>query len=141
MHQGDLPFQKQKRRKREETKSDHSKITPRLFLAKRFKMSEDNTKGNTGRATTRITLLEFLFVDPKSDLSHFMRSDIVHVFSASHPYSYVISQGNTNFLTRSKSFRALVDKAYAVCDSDNTGEVGKTELYAGLLWVHCKFAA
>ena len=42
----------------------------------------------------------------------------------------------TNVLTRSKPFRMLVDKAFAVCDADQTGHVCKTELYAGLLLVH-----
>jgi len=43
-------------------------------------------------------------------------------------------------LTRSKAFRALVDKAYAVCDSDKAGKITKTELYAGLLLVHLNLA-
>ena len=42
----------------------------------------------------------------------------------------------TNVLTRSKPFRMLVNKAFAVCDADQTGHVCKTELYAGLLLVH-----
>lgn len=48
------------------------------------------------------------------------------------------NQKDGNFLTRSKPFRLLVDKAFAVCDGDKTGHICKTELYAGLLLVHRK---
>ena len=43
-------------------------------------------------------------------------------------------------MTRSRAFKALVSRAYAVCDNDKSGEVGKAELYAGLLLVHLKLA-
>jgi hypothetical protein len=45
-----------------------------------------------------------------------------------------------NVLTRSKPFRKLATWAFSVCDSDKTGEVGKTELYCGLLLVHLNLA-
>lgn len=51
-------------------------------------------------------------------------------------FSFVDS---TNFLTRSRAFQTLVNKAFAICDSDGVGEVSKSELYAGLLLVHCKW--
>ena len=46
----------------------------------------------------------------------------------------------TNVLIRSKPFQKLVEWAFDVCDSDQTGEVGKPELYAGLLLVHLNLA-
>eukprot|EP00934_Nitzschia_sp_Nitz4_P003386 Nitzschia sp. Nitz4//scaffold100_size80364//40970//41762//NITZ4_005346-RA/size80364-processed-gene-0.55-mRNA-1//-1//CDS//3329532100//3376//frame0 len=49
-------------------------------------------------------------------------------------------QESGNFLTRSRPFKALVAKAYSVVDGDNTGEVSKSELYAGLLLVHLNLA-
>jgi hypothetical protein len=50
------------------------------------------------------------------------------------------SKGSGNVLTRSKPFGKLAQWAFSVCDSDNTGEVGKTELYCGLLLVHLNLA-
>lgn len=49
-----------------------------------------------------------------------------------------LNEEKLNFLTKSKPFRLLVDKAFATCDGDKTGHVSKTELYAGLLLVHRK---
>jgi hypothetical protein len=49
-------------------------------------------------------------------------------------------QQSGNLLTRSKPFKAIVKAAFKVCDNDQTGEVGKLELYAGLLWVHLNLA-
>jgi hypothetical protein len=45
-----------------------------------------------------------------------------------------------NFLTRSQAFQRLTKWAFSVCDSDGTGQVGKTELYAGILLVHLQIA-
>jgi hypothetical protein len=45
-----------------------------------------------------------------------------------------------NLLTRSKPFKAIVKRAFKVCDNDQTGEINKLELYAGLLLVHLKLA-
>lgn len=50
------------------------------------------------------------------------------------------NQGSGNVLTRSKPFRKLATWAFSVCDSDKTGEVGKLELYCGLLLVHLNLA-
>jgi hypothetical protein len=50
------------------------------------------------------------------------------------------SEHSGNLLTRSKPFKAIVKRAFQVCDNDQTGEVGKLELYAGLLWVHLNLA-
>jgi hypothetical protein len=45
-----------------------------------------------------------------------------------------------NVLTKSPFFVKLVDWAYSVCDSESTGHIGKSELYAGLLLVHVNLA-
>jgi hypothetical protein len=62
-------------------------------------------------------------------------------FSQARSFSLAQSPNKTgNILTRSKGFKLLVKKTFAVCDNDKTGEVGKAELYAGLLLVHLKLA-
>ena len=50
------------------------------------------------------------------------------------------NQKKGNFLTRSTRFCKLVDYVYNVCDADKTGQIGKSELYAGLLLVHLNLA-
>ena len=45
-----------------------------------------------------------------------------------------------NFLTNSHPFQRLVHWAFSVCDDDQTGELGKAELFAGLLLVHLNLA-
>lgn len=42
--------------------------------------------------------------------------------------------------TKSKPFEKLVEKAYRICDTDGSGSVEKSELYAGLLLVHLNLA-
>lgn len=51
-----------------------------------------------------------------------------------------VIQGSYSFLTRTSAFRKLTRKAFAVCDSDNTGYINKDELHAGLLLVHLNLA-
>ena len=43
-------------------------------------------------------------------------------------------------LTRTRAFKRLLKWSFDVCDHDKTGEVGKTELYAGVLLVHLNLA-
>ena len=43
-------------------------------------------------------------------------------------------------MTRSRAFKKVSDYSFSVCDNDKTGEVAKTELYAGVLLVHLKLA-
>jgi hypothetical protein len=45
-----------------------------------------------------------------------------------------------NFVTRSRAFQKLTKWAFTVCDRDQTGQVGKSELYAGILLVHVQLA-
>jgi hypothetical protein len=45
-----------------------------------------------------------------------------------------------SFLTRTKAFKKLTKWAFSVCDSDKTGQLNKSELYAGLLLVHINLA-
>jgi hypothetical protein len=45
-----------------------------------------------------------------------------------------------SFLTRSRAFKKLTKWAFSVCDSDKTGQLGKSELFAGLLLVHINLA-
>jgi len=43
-------------------------------------------------------------------------------------------------LTRTAAFRKLTKWAFSQCDSDGTGSVNQTELYAGILLVHIQLA-
>lgn len=52
----------------------------------------------------------------------------------------VTLQESYSFLTRTAAFRKLSKWAFAQCDSDGTGELNKTELYAGILLVHVQLA-
>jgi hypothetical protein len=45
-----------------------------------------------------------------------------------------------SFLTRTRAFKKLTKWAFSVCDNDKTGQLGKSELYAGLLLVHVNLA-
>jgi len=45
-----------------------------------------------------------------------------------------------NILTKSKPFQKLVDSVFAKCDTSESGDVSKSELYAGLLTVHITLA-
>jgi hypothetical protein len=47
---------------------------------------------------------------------------------------------SASFLTRTKAFKKLTRWAFLVCDSDKTGQLGKSELYNGLLLVHINLA-
>ena len=49
-------------------------------------------------------------------------------------------QGGFDWLTRSKPFRKLTKWAFQQCDLDQTGKIGKPELYAGILLVHVQLA-
>lgn len=50
------------------------------------------------------------------------------------------TKNSSSFLTRSSAFKRLTKWAFSVCDSDGTGQLGKTELYAGILLVHLNLA-
>jgi hypothetical protein len=52
----------------------------------------------------------------------------------------VVFSASGNFLTNSRAFQRLVHWAFSVCDNDGTGELGKAELFAGLLLVHLNLA-
>mmetsp|Transcript_16170 Transcript_16170/g.33215 ORF Transcript_16170/g.33215 Transcript_16170/m.33215 type:complete len:186 (+) Transcript_16170:123-680(+) len=45
-----------------------------------------------------------------------------------------------NFLTRSKQFQELLDKAFKDCDTDKSGSISKSELYVGMLSIHLTLA-
>jgi len=45
-----------------------------------------------------------------------------------------------SWLTRSRGFQHLCKWAFGVCDSNGTGSINKTELYAGFLLVHLTLA-
>lgn len=51
------------------------------------------------------------------------------------------SQGKTSFFTRSVRFQKMVDNVFVSIDTDNSGEVDKKELYAGLILIHLQLAA
>lgn len=51
-----------------------------------------------------------------------------------------VVQGGLNLLTRTAAFRKITKWAFAQCDSDGTGKVGKVELHAGILLVHVQLA-
>lgn len=45
-----------------------------------------------------------------------------------------------SFLTKRKGFLRLTKWAFDICDGDGTGQVGRAELYAGILLVHVQLA-
>lgn len=47
---------------------------------------------------------------------------------------------NNNCLTRSTIFRKLTKWAFQQCDHNGTGQIGKNELYEGILLVHLQLA-
>ena len=47
---------------------------------------------------------------------------------------------HSSFWTRTKAFRKLTTWAFGVCDRNQSGEINKTELYAGLVLVHLNLA-
>ena len=48
---------------------------------------------------------------------------------------------SSSFLTRTKTFEKLAKYAFDMCNSDKeSGEIDKTELYAGILLVHLNLA-
>jgi len=49
--------------------------------------------------------------------------------------------GGTSFFTRSMRFQNMVDNIFVSIDTDNSGEVDKKELYAGLILIHLRLAA
>ena len=49
--------------------------------------------------------------------------------------------GGTSFFTRSTRFQKMVDNIFLSIDTDNSGEVDKKELYAGLILIHLRLAA
>lgn len=51
------------------------------------------------------------------------------------------SQGGNSFFTRSARFQKMVDNVFVSIDTDNSGEVDKDELYAGLILIHLRLAA
>ena len=46
----------------------------------------------------------------------------------------------SNFITRSSSFKKLCSYVFSICDTNNTGSINSTELYAGVLLVHLNLA-
>lgn len=48
--------------------------------------------------------------------------------------------GGHSFLTRTAVFQRVAKSAFRECDTDSTGAINKTELYAGILLVHVKLA-
>ena len=46
----------------------------------------------------------------------------------------------SNVLTRSKPFKALVNKAFTACDLNKSGDICRSELYSSLLFVHSTLA-
>lgn len=50
------------------------------------------------------------------------------------------SNDDSSFWTRTKAFRKLTKWAFGVCDRNQSGEINKTELYAGLVLVHLNLA-
>ena len=51
------------------------------------------------------------------------------------------AQNGKTFFSKSKRFQKLVDHVYASIDTDNSGEIDKQELYAGLILIHLRLAA
>ena len=51
-----------------------------------------------------------------------------------------VLQGGLNLLTRTSFFRKTTAWAFAQCDVDGTGKVGKDELHSGILLVHIQLA-
>jgi len=47
---------------------------------------------------------------------------------------------SSSALTKTQWFKRLTRWAFGICDSDGTGRVGRTELYAGILLVHLQLA-
>jgi len=53
---------------------------------------------------------------------------------------HIESSARSNVLTRSKPFKALVNKAFVACDLNKSGNVSRSELYSSLLFVHITLA-
>jgi hypothetical protein len=51
-----------------------------------------------------------------------------------------VGSAGLNCLTRSTVFRKITKWAFAQCDHDDTGQLGKGELYEGILLVHLQLA-
>lgn len=51
------------------------------------------------------------------------------------------AHGGMSFFTRSKRFQKMVNDVFVSIDTDNSGEVDKKELYAGLILIHLRLAA
>ena len=61
-------------------------------------------------------------------------------YTKNHARNYSLIYRIGNFLTRSTRFCKLVDWVFGVCDINKTGQIGKSELYSGLLLVHINLA-
>ena len=46
----------------------------------------------------------------------------------------------SSILTRTKFFQRVIHWSFGICDKNNTGQVNKDELYAGILLVHLYLA-
>lgn len=72
----------------------------------------------------------------------------VHVEETSRSYASAAAGGGSlagrkitsSFWTRTKAFKRLSRWAFGVCDRNKSGEINKTELYAGLILVHLNLA-
>ena len=51
-----------------------------------------------------------------------------------------VTKTKTTFITRSKRFGQLTKWAFQIVDKDGTGQVGRAELYSGILLVHLNLA-
>lgn len=61
-----------------------------------------------------------------------------HIVSRS--YDNLQQMKHSSFWTRTKAFKRLTKWAFGVCDRNKSGEINKTELYAGLVLVHLNLA-
>jgi preprotein translocase subunit SecG len=56
------------------------------------------------------------------------------------PTTNLFKASASSILTRTRAFERLSKWSFTVCDSDETGQIGKAELYAGILLVHINLA-
>ena len=59
---------------------------------------------------------------------------------AGRSYERLHQMKHSSFWTRTRAFKRLTKWAFGVCDRNQSGEINKTELYAGLVLVHLNLA-